>query len=56
MTDRWDAFTEKETQDIHHALRMLTTHPLVSDEEKKDYARLADEIWDRHARLVEARS
>jgi len=47
--DRWDAFTHRETQDMHHALRMFAKYPGLSDEEAAGYTALADEIWDRHA-------
>lgn len=47
--DRWAAFTHRETQDMHHALRMFAKYPGLSDEEAAGYTALADEIWDRHA-------
>lgn len=47
--DRWAAFTHREMQDMHHALRMFAKYPGLSDEEAAGYTALADEIWERHA-------
>ena len=47
--DRWAAFTHRETQDMHHALRMFAKYPGLSDEEAAGYTALADEIWERYA-------
>lgn len=51
-TSRWDAFDKREIQDIHHALRMICKHPLVSDGEREHFERLANEVWDYHAASV----
>lgn len=46
---RWDAFAPEEMHMVHHALRMLGTHPLpLKPEEEELRERLADEIWDLH--------
>jgi hypothetical protein len=57
VADRWDAFSHNETMNIHHALRMLLTHPIqLPQDDQDEIKRLADEIWDRHARLVASAS
>jgi hypothetical protein len=50
---RYDALTKKEQMMIHHALRVLLTHPRRMLEEDEQLAtKLADEIWDEHANEV----
>lgn len=54
---RWDRFTEQERHMLHHALRVLATHPIPSspgDAELRD--RLANELWDLHCELVATRT
>lgn len=50
--DRWSGFSEREKQDIHHALRMLLKHPMLGSDERGPIKKMADEIWDAHAARV----
>jgi hypothetical protein len=56
MSERWGELTKKERMVIHHALRVLLTHPLrLPDDEERLVKRLADELWEQHAEEVAAR-
>ena len=57
MSDRWGTLTDEEKQMIHHALRMLLTHPMrLPEDDEATATRLADEIWDEHCEMVGARA
>ncbi len=44
----------RDLQDIHHALRMIVKHPMVTGEEARLFTNLADACWAEHCRRVEA--
>jgi hypothetical protein len=44
----WLDPTDADLGAVHHALRMLAKHPMVSRSEAAQYTELADAIWALH--------
>ncbi len=44
---------KRDLNDIHHALRMIVKHPMVSGDESRLFTNLADACWNEHCRRTE---